>query len=411
MLTSGNYGSYVASTPYSTAANFFYQNVLPSETDLDTIVSPRFYVQGNTGSCASMINGPSGRSNGELWFMTLPVGAGNGYGQQLYYSQGGPSWQLWARSFYSGVFTSWVQFIHTGNYSSYCATAGHNHDSSYAPKVTHYLGEVGDYATSVGNILDYFNDNSNIHHYGNSLNSQLTLIRTGEGNSGNSNLASGDAHYMVFSIDNSNSWIHPIAIDVRSSRIYSRAKTNGSWDSSWKTVAFTDDNVASSTYATSAGNSDTVDGCHASEFATAGHTHNYAGSSSAGGSASNAIRLSTRDEDKSDEAWDSSPGLYVYRMTPGSEYTTASGADGFINFWSWGGSTYGCQLYVDVDPTGHISLRQRDAGGNWTQWWEILHTGNYTSYCATANHTHSEYALSTHEHTTLSNSEIDNIIT
>ena len=46
-------------------------------------------------------------------------------------------------------------------------------------------------------------------------------------------------------------------------------------------------------YAKSAGNADTVDNKHASDFATSGHTHNYAGSSSAGGSATSADKLTT----------------------------------------------------------------------------------------------------------------------
>ena len=46
-------------------------------------------------------------------------------------------------------------------------------------------------------------------------------------------------------------------------------------------------------YAKSAGNADTVDNKHASDFATSGHTHNYAGSSSAGGSATSAVKLDT----------------------------------------------------------------------------------------------------------------------
>lgn len=41
------------------------------------------------------------------------------------------------------------------------------------------------------------------------------------------------------------------------------------------------------------GNADTVDGKHASAFATASHTHNYAGSSSAGGAANSASKLAT----------------------------------------------------------------------------------------------------------------------
>ena len=43
----------------------------------------------------------------------------------------------------------------------------------------------------------------------------------------------------------------------------------------------------------SVSNADTLDGNHASAFATASHTHNYAGSSSAGGSATSALKLTT----------------------------------------------------------------------------------------------------------------------
>ena len=85
-----------------------------------------------------------------------------------------------------------------------------------------------------------------------------------------------------------------------------RQNVNGA-KSSWKELAYTSDiptnnnqlangagyitSSGSCNYATSAGNADTLDGNHASAFATASHTHNYAGSSSAGGSATSAVSV------------------------------------------------------------------------------------------------------------------------
>ena len=73
-------------------------------------------------------------------------------------------------------------------------------------------------------------------------------------------------------------------------RIQVMGLTNGAW-SSWREVAYDDNTVkkdgtgasgtwgisitGNSGYASSAGNADTVDGKHASAFATAGHTHSY----------------------------------------------------------------------------------------------------------------------------------------
>ncbi len=144
------------------------------------------------------------------------------------------------------------------SYASNSGALDGNSAGYFKPRATNWLCETGNYAYSVGNLRTFFETNTNIHH-GSSVN-ELSLWRTGEGNSGNSNLASGDCHYLVFSIDDGNSWIHPVGVDIRSERIYSCAKTSGTTWSNWRTVAFLDDNVSSANYATSAGDAATVNG-------------------------------------------------------------------------------------------------------------------------------------------------------
>jgi len=62
----------------------------------------------------------------------------------------------------------------------------------------------------------------------------------------------------------------------------------------------------------------------------------------------------------------------VYHMSSSS----APGNDGHIMAFGWATGAYGAQIYVDTDPTGNISLRQRGGDGTWTPWRTIYHSGN-----------------------------------
>ncbi len=75
-----------------------------------------------------------------------------------------------------------------------------------------------------------------------------------------------------------------------------RRNVNGS-KSAWKTIAFTDSKVSSAGYADSAGSANSVAWGNVSgkpsTYTPSSHSHNYAGSGSAGGSANSAVKLDT----------------------------------------------------------------------------------------------------------------------
>lgn len=122
-------------------------------------------------------------------------------------------------------------------------------------------------------------------------------------------------------------------------------------------------------------------GTHAdSYFALASHTHNYAGSSSAGGAANSAIKL--------DHITLNSTTI---NNTAGSFAFSGSGDP-------WSGTDWvGLQIGDNVDKfqisanSNTIVFRQNDNGGtstSWSDWVTMLTSANYTSYAAPASHTH-----------------------
>lgn len=60
--------------------------------------------------------------------------------------------------------------------------------------------------------------------------------------------------------------------------------------------------------------------------------------------------------------------------------TTAGGSDGYIMAFRWPSGNWATQVYLDVDNTGIMALRHRSSTNVWTDWYRILHSGNYSSY-------------------------------
>jgi len=64
---------------HSSTTDFFKAYTLASGTDINTVTDNKYYVQSQTNACAAMVNGPSGRTNGEMYLLNIRCG-GN-YGQ------------------------------------------------------------------------------------------------------------------------------------------------------------------------------------------------------------------------------------------------------------------------------------------------------------------------------------------
>lgn len=81
--------------------------------------------------------------------------------------------------------------------------------------------------------------------------------------------------------------------------------------------------------------------------------------------------------------------------TNGVQYTVFSsdtsglfgGNDGMLLSLPWVGNTnYGAQLAFDDSTNGTVYVRGK--ANSWGSWYKLLHSGNYTDYAATKDHTH-----------------------
>lgn len=125
-------------------------------------------------------------------------------------------------------------------------------------------------------------------------------------------------------------------------------------------------------YAASAGNADTLDGNHASAFATAGHTHSY---------------FPYQDTRSTDYAPYSSSFADKGLSTTHLKF---NGTDGLYD-----GGTYHASIYIypwcdssggsahNLAFTDNGNMWFRSGQSSWGAWKNILHTGNYNSYTPT----------------------------
>lgn len=138
------------------------------------------------------------------------------------------------------------------------------------------------------------------------------------------------------------------------------------------------------------------------------HTHNYAGSASAGGAANSSLSLylnpSTR---QTSGDYDLTSPTYAYKVT----HSIASSImktgkppeDSHILTFGWDSFTgWGAQLAIGSEKGNHLYVRGANSKQktvdnktvNYSEWdsdWRtILDSGNYTSYAATKSHTHDD---------------------
>lgn len=119
------------------------------------------------------------------------------------------------------------------------------------------------------------------------------------------------------------------------------------------------------------------------------HTHNYAGSSSAGGNANNAnalylnpsSRQSTADIDLTSNSWNK---RVTYTLATNSMNTNKPPTDSHILTFGWDTNVgYGSQLAIGTSASNHLFIRGCHAGTWETSWRTILDSSNYTSYTVT----------------------------
>lgn len=152
-ITAGGKTSDEYIIPFATASDKLYAYTIAAGTDVNTLKDFKYYVSNSTSVCASIVNGPVKRTNGEMWFLSIPAGASS-YGQQLYYSRQATNWQLWTRTWANNSFSPWVQFIHSGNISSQSVSSATT--STYASNVGS-SGTAGTNYVTAANVISMYN--------------------------------------------------------------------------------------------------------------------------------------------------------------------------------------------------------------------------------------------------------------
>lgn len=104
--------------PYATEASRFASTSLNNGDDLNNHITSGLFHTTMTNVCTSLLNGPSGRTNGELWLDVRNVGT-SGYGSQTLFTRGTTNFEYWLRTFnISKQFSAWQQVLTDANYAS-----------------------------------------------------------------------------------------------------------------------------------------------------------------------------------------------------------------------------------------------------------------------------------------------------
>ena len=163
-------------------------------------------------------------------------------------------------------------------------------------------------------------------------------------------------------------------------RLFFRRKTEAGYQT-WRELIHSG-NIGSQSvnYAASAGNADTVDGYHASAFATAGHTHNYAGSDSAGGAANLLKGAYTGNGGRQMPNYFGKNKIGALMMNT-SINGNSQCKDFFIMDCYSGGDVGGAVAFgVNRQSLGAYIMRSAAERTSWEESAELLGTHNYTSY-------------------------------
>lgn len=154
--TAGTEVSYDGSTAVDLTGGIYSakqltQVLFTSGQDLNTIKTEQVYVNTQTSVCSSLLNGPSGRSNGEIRLESVNCGSDT-YGFQTLYIKSSNTYEIWYRTWANSYFTSWVKNIHSGNYTDYTVKKdGTGASGTWGINITGNAGSVkGSYTSNGG---------------------------------------------------------------------------------------------------------------------------------------------------------------------------------------------------------------------------------------------------------------------
>lgn len=193
---------------------------------------------------------------------------------------------------------------------------------------------------------------------------------------------------------------------VTSGEIYIRVFDSSNWGN-WRKLAFTSDTVTAASSVPWSG----ITG-KPTTFTPASHTHNYAGSSSAGGTANASYKLSNVGQITTVDALNNFNEANVFKYATMSALDGLNGLgknDGIILSAPWSSANYGHQIFLD-DNSYTIAHRYRNSG-TWSAWKTLIDSSNigsqsvnYANSAGSVAWTNvsgkpSTYAPSSHTHT------------
>lgn len=275
----------------------------------------------------------------------------------------------------------------------------------FAPaKHTHSKSDVG-----LGNVDNTADIDKSVKYAGSSgssntvvytalTNTDLNTLQTegrwyyaGGGNTC-TNIPVASAAFELYVGRNASGWRYQ-QFTVTSGEIYIRVFDSSNWGS-WRKLAFTSDTVTAASSVPWSG----ITG-KPTTFTPASHTHNYAGSSSAGGTANASYKLSNVGQITTVDALNNFNEANVFKYATMSALDGLNGLgknDGIILSAPWSSANYGHQIFLD-DNSYTIAHRYRNSG-TWSAWKTLIDSSNIgsqsVSHASTADSTTTATQLS-----------------
>lgn len=250
-------------------------------------------------------------------------------------------------------------------------------------KSVKYAGSSGSSNTIVYTALT----NTNL----NTLQTEGKWYYAGGGNTC-TNVPVESAAFELYVGRNASGWRYQ-QFTVTSGEIYIRVFDSSNWGN-WRKLAFTSDTVTAASSVPWSG----ITG-KPTTFTPASHTHNYAGSSSAGGTANASYKLSNVGQITTVDALNNfnEPNVFKYATMSALDGLNGLGKnDGIILSAPWSSANYGHQIFLD-DNSYTIAHRYRNSG-TWSAWKTLIDSSNIgsqsVSHASTADSTTTATQLS-----------------
>lgn len=277
----------------------------------------------------------------------------------------------------------WAKASSKPSYTKSEVGLGNVDNTADANKSVKYAGSSGSSNTVVYTALT----NTDL----NTLQTEGRWYYAGGGNTC-TNIPVASAAFELYVGRNASGWRYQ-QFTVTSGEIYIRVFDSSNWGS-WRKLAFTSDTVTAASSVPWSG----ITG-KPTTFTPESHTHNYAGSSSAGGTANASYKLSNVGQITTVDALNNFNEANVFKYATMSALDGLNGLgknDGIILSAPWSSANYGHQIFLD-DNSYTIAHRYRNSG-TWSAWKTLIDSSNIgsqsVSHASTADSTTTATQLS-----------------